>query len=197
MPLRFAVVREGVEPKTITTKLQRIPVTIPPDDGNVPFTHVEDDLTFPMPPGGEIDSYVVYVGFDPQAAQELDRKKPAPNRRGRAAQLTAYPSSRLSGLNCEPLPAAQRDHGALERPHVRDHGAGAGAGELGAEARVGVAAADEADRHHAGGSGPPQPRPANPPPRCNRPAATRILAATWRNRSGAGLPRGTSLAENR
>ena len=79
VPLRFAVVREGVEPKTITTKLQRFPVTIPPDNGNVPFTHVEDDLTFPMPPGREINAYVVYIGFDPQGAQELDRKKPAPS----------------------------------------------------------------------------------------------------------------------
>jgi hypothetical protein len=78
VPLRFAVVREGVEPKTITTKLQHLVVTIPPNDGNVVFSHVEDELTFPMPPGGQIDSYVVYIGFDPQGAQDLDKKKPAP-----------------------------------------------------------------------------------------------------------------------
>jgi len=78
VPLRFAVVQEGVDPKTITTKLERISVTIPSNDGNVLFTHVEDDLTFPMPKGGEIDSYVIYIGFDPLGAQELDKKKPAP-----------------------------------------------------------------------------------------------------------------------
>jgi hypothetical protein len=78
VPLRFAVVQEGVDPKTIATKLERISVTIPSNDGNVLFTHVEDDLTFPMPRGGEIDSYVIYIGFDPLGAQELDKKKPAP-----------------------------------------------------------------------------------------------------------------------
>ena len=74
----FAVVHEGVDPKTIATKLERISVTIPSNDSNVLFTHVEDDLTFPMPRGGEIDSYVIYIGFDPLGAQELEKKKPAP-----------------------------------------------------------------------------------------------------------------------
>jgi len=46
IPLRYAVVKEGVEPKTIVTKLHRIPVTIPPGQGNVAFSHIEDDLTF-------------------------------------------------------------------------------------------------------------------------------------------------------
>jgi len=80
VPLRFAVVQEGVDPKTIATKLERISVTIPSNDGNVLFTHVEDDLTFPMPKGGEIDSYVIYIGFDPLGAQELEKKKPAPKK---------------------------------------------------------------------------------------------------------------------
>jgi hypothetical protein len=84
VPLRFAVVQEGVDPKTITTKLERISVTIPPNDSNVAFTHVENDLIFPMPRGGEIDSYVVYVGFDPIGAQELEKKKkPAPKKPSR------------------------------------------------------------------------------------------------------------------
>jgi hypothetical protein len=79
VPLRFAVVREGVNPTTITTKFHRLPVTIAPGDPHVAFSHVEDDITFPFPRGGEIDSYVVYIGFDPATAQEMDRKKkPAP-----------------------------------------------------------------------------------------------------------------------
>ena len=33
-----------------------------------------------MPKGAEIDSYVVYIGFDPATAEEMDKakKKPAP-----------------------------------------------------------------------------------------------------------------------
>src|SRR5687768_8856311 len=64
IPVRLAVVHEGPEPKTITTKLNRVAVTIPPGDGNVPFTMIEEDLSFPMPRGGIIDEYIVYIGFD-------------------------------------------------------------------------------------------------------------------------------------
>jgi hypothetical protein len=85
VPLRYAVVQEGTEPKTIVTKLQRTSVTIPPDQTNVMFTLIEEDLSFPMPKGGDIDSYVVYIGFDPVGLRELERKrperKPAPRRR--------------------------------------------------------------------------------------------------------------------
>jgi hypothetical protein len=83
VPIRVAVVREGIEPKTITTKLQRIKVTLPPGDSNVLFTHVEEDVSFPMPPGAEIDSYIVYVGFDPLAPKEPARRQQRqPARRG-------------------------------------------------------------------------------------------------------------------
>jgi hypothetical protein len=78
VPLRFAVIKEGVEPKTIMTKLQRIHVTIPSGDTNVAFTHVEEEVSFPMPKdAGDIDSYVVYIGFDPMGAKEFERKRPA------------------------------------------------------------------------------------------------------------------------
>jgi hypothetical protein len=84
VPVRFAVVREGVEPKTINTKLTIVPVTVPPGDGNVLFSHVEEGLDFPMPKGKEIDSYVIYVGFDPIGVQQQRRKpaSPARHRRG-------------------------------------------------------------------------------------------------------------------
>jgi hypothetical protein len=78
VPLRLAVVREGIESKTIATKLVLVSVTIQPNDHNVLFSHVEDDVIFPVPPGNEIDSYVVYVGFDPLGARDLERKKPVP-----------------------------------------------------------------------------------------------------------------------
>jgi hypothetical protein len=85
VPLRYAVVQEAIDSKVITTKLDRISVTIPPSDSNVLFTHVTEGLDFPMPKGGDIDSYVIYIGFDPAGLQEPKKPKgkPAPkNRRG-------------------------------------------------------------------------------------------------------------------
>jgi hypothetical protein len=64
VPLRYAVVREGVEPKTIVTKFRRFPVPIPPGNTNVMFTDIEEDLSFPMPSLGDLQAYVVYIGFD-------------------------------------------------------------------------------------------------------------------------------------
>ena len=82
LPVRLAVVHEGPEPKTVMTKLNRVSVTIPPGDGNVPFTTIEEDLTFPMPrTAGLIDEYIVYVGFDPQGFRE-PAKRPQQQRRG-------------------------------------------------------------------------------------------------------------------
>jgi hypothetical protein len=74
VPVRLAVVREGPEPRPIATRLHRVSVAIPQNDGNVSFTTIEEDLSFPMPPGGDIDSYVVYVGFDPLAVREAPRR---------------------------------------------------------------------------------------------------------------------------
>ncbi len=86
VPLRLAVVQEGPEPKTVVSKLARIPVTIAPDADRVAFTHVDSDIAFPMPrPLGLIDSYVVYVGFDANAsAPEKPKAKPAPSRKRKA-----------------------------------------------------------------------------------------------------------------
>ena len=78
IPLRIAVVQEGINPKTITSKFARIQVGIASAVDRVPFTHVDPDVSFPMPArAADIDSYVVYVGFDPVGAQQ-DKKKPAP-----------------------------------------------------------------------------------------------------------------------
>jgi hypothetical protein len=76
VPMRFALVKEGPEPKTIWTKFYRIPVTIDVGQTNVPFVHVEEDLTFPMPKPAELEAYVIYIGFDPMGLQ-----KQAPPRR--------------------------------------------------------------------------------------------------------------------
>jgi len=78
-PLRYAVVREGPEPKTIVTKVRRVPVVIGPSDANVQFTDIDDDLTFPMPAKqSEFDAIVVYVGFDPAGAKPPEPKKKPP-----------------------------------------------------------------------------------------------------------------------
>ena len=84
VPLRIAVVHEGVSPKAIVSKLARIPVTVTGAVDRVTFTHVEPNVTFPLPqPLADIDSYVVYVGFDPVGAPPVKKKpavKPKPKR---------------------------------------------------------------------------------------------------------------------
>jgi hypothetical protein len=76
IPLRYAVVREGPEPKTVVSKFSKVAVAIPEDRQNVLFTHVDNDVAFPMPPGLDIEAYVVYVGFDPIGEKQQPAKKP-------------------------------------------------------------------------------------------------------------------------
>jgi hypothetical protein len=77
IPLRIAVVKEGVNPKAVISKFARVPVTVAGAVDRVLFTHVDPDISFPMPqPLADIDSYVVYVGFDPAGAPP-EKKKPA------------------------------------------------------------------------------------------------------------------------
>jgi hypothetical protein len=70
LPIRYTVVHEGPNPRTIMTKFHRVPVMIPAGAGNIPFAHVDEDLTFPVPPGEALWSYVVYVGFDPEGLKQ-------------------------------------------------------------------------------------------------------------------------------
>ena len=76
IPLRMAVVQEGPAPKTVLSKFYRLAVAVPPGQLNVPFVHVEQDLTFPLPRGAALDAYVVYVGFDPQSLNQKPERKP-------------------------------------------------------------------------------------------------------------------------
>jgi hypothetical protein len=76
VPLRYAVVREGVDPKTIVSKFRRIPVALPSGTTNVTFTDIEEDLRFPMPARAELEAYVLYIGFDDTG----DRNRPAPKK---------------------------------------------------------------------------------------------------------------------
>jgi len=77
LPVRLAVVKEGLEPRTIWTKFYMVPVVMPPGQPNVLFTHVDEDVSFPNPSGDDLDKYVVYVGFDPDSAA-AEKKKPPP-----------------------------------------------------------------------------------------------------------------------
>ena len=78
VPLRYAVVKEGPEPKTVVSKFSRVSVTIPDGQQNVVFTHVDNDIAFPIPPDGDTDSYVVYVGFDPVGDKPAPAAKRSP-----------------------------------------------------------------------------------------------------------------------
>ena len=77
VPMRLALVREGVEPRTIWTKLYRVPVNIPAGQSNVPFVQVEEGMSFPVPSAADLEAYVVYVGFDPSALAPEKPTRPA------------------------------------------------------------------------------------------------------------------------
>jgi len=75
VPLRVAVVQGGVGEKVIASKAYR--TTVEMQSGSVPFTFVAEDLTYPLPSAAVADSYIFYVGFDPQALS------PEPKARGK------------------------------------------------------------------------------------------------------------------
>lgn len=76
VPLRVAVVQGGVGEKVIASKAYRTTVEMS-EGGSVPFTFVAEDLSYPVPTAATADSYIFYVGFDPQALA------PEPKPRGR------------------------------------------------------------------------------------------------------------------
>lgn len=82
VPLRIAVVQDGVTQKPVASTFGKEMVTIGSNVDRANFTHVDDTISFPLPrPLGLLDSYVVYVGFDPIGAKPPERKKPAAKRR--------------------------------------------------------------------------------------------------------------------
>src|SRR5262245_60568881 len=76
VPLRYAVVQEGPQPKTIATKFKRLPVTVAGDQTHLQFVDIEEGLIFPVPQGSDLDAYIVYVGFDDIG--DKNEKKPPP-----------------------------------------------------------------------------------------------------------------------
>jgi hypothetical protein len=66
IPLRVAVVQGGVNEKTITTTVVRTTVSM--GEGlSVPFSVVAEDIVYPAVSADINDSYIFYIGFDPQA----------------------------------------------------------------------------------------------------------------------------------
>ena len=74
IPLRVAVVQGGVQEKTIATKVYRTSVTMT-ETGSEPFSLVAEELVYPAPAGAVGDSYIFYIGFDPQALKPEPKPK--------------------------------------------------------------------------------------------------------------------------
>jgi hypothetical protein len=74
IPLRVAVVQGGIHEQTITTKVYHTTVSM--DSDSVPFSLVAEDVVYPVPPGATGDSYIFYIGFDPQALAPERPAKP-------------------------------------------------------------------------------------------------------------------------
>jgi hypothetical protein len=86
VPLRIAVVQDGLNPKTIVSNFGKEAVTLNDQVDRAAFTHIDDTISFPLPrPLGLIDAYVVYVGFDPAGARPPEKKKPAVRHRAKTA----------------------------------------------------------------------------------------------------------------
>lgn len=79
IPIRVAVVQGGVSEKTIATKAYQTTVNLS-EAGSDPFTMVAEDLVYPAPSGAVGDSYIFYIGFDPQALKP-ERPAPAPKKK--------------------------------------------------------------------------------------------------------------------
>ena len=76
IPIRVAVVQGGVSEKTIATKAYQTTVNLS-EAGSEPFSMVAEELVYPAPPGALGDSYIFYIGFDPQALKPEPKPKPA------------------------------------------------------------------------------------------------------------------------
>lgn len=76
IPLRVAVVQGGIGEKTIATKAYTTTVQMS-EDGTVPFTLVADDLVYPVPAPKDANSYIFYIGFDPQALAPAPKPRAA------------------------------------------------------------------------------------------------------------------------
>ncbi len=93
VPIRVAVVEEGPSPRTVTTKLFNVAVDVPAGENQAPFTVVEDQISFPLKGSpGEMDRYVIYVGYDAQGQKPQTRARPAQRQQQRPAVSRPRPA---------------------------------------------------------------------------------------------------------
>ncbi|WAC28305.1 hypothetical protein [Ancylobacter sp. SL191] len=112
VPIRVAVVHEGPSPQSIWTKFYSVPVEIGPSVLQVDFALVADDISFPRPSADVLDKYVVYVGFDPQGANEKPAARPRPaQQQTRPRPVTPAPATSAA-------PAATRPAAATTPPRT-------------------------------------------------------------------------------
>jgi hypothetical protein len=76
LPIRIAVTQGLSNP--VWTRLYQVPIDVPAGSPSVTFTQVEEQVQFPLPDSEALARYIIFVGFDNQAAQ------PERPRRGRA-----------------------------------------------------------------------------------------------------------------
>jgi hypothetical protein len=79
VPLRVAVVQEGIQDKVIFTKFYRTTVAMSSD--SQAYSFVAEDVVYPVPGADANDAYVFYIGFDPnglkaQPARPAKRARP-------------------------------------------------------------------------------------------------------------------------
>src|SRR3954467_701377 len=74
VPLRVAVVKDGVNEKVIATSVVRTSVSMA-EGLSVPFSVVAENVVYPAVSADENDSYVFYIGFDPQALKPEPKPK--------------------------------------------------------------------------------------------------------------------------
>lgn len=91
VPIRVALVQEGPNPVTITSKFFVVPVQILPNESQAGFAVVEEGITFPLPKGDDLERYIVYVGFDSKG--EAKPAAPARPRTPRPAATSSAPST--------------------------------------------------------------------------------------------------------
>ncbi len=74
IPVRIAVVQGGITEKTVFTKAYRTTVPVSAEGNNL-YSLVAEDVVYPAPPGNTGDSYIFYIGFDPQALRPEPRSR--------------------------------------------------------------------------------------------------------------------------
>jgi hypothetical protein len=124
IPVRIAIVQEGPQPRPVVSKFYSVQVNVPQGSTQVPFTHVDDDLTFPIPADKNLEKYVIYVGFDPQGAPPAKAKakpkpkpKPAPKKQAPAQQQPQgfQPQSQQQPQGFQP-PSSQQQQPTFQPP---------------------------------------------------------------------------------